>query len=83
MILDRPNNFGRVPIVLDGYHLFWLGQNHFGKVQITEGSRLMRIWLLRIFKTFHKYLPYANFGLFISLVRFLGQKIAKQIAVMK
>ena len=35
----------------------------------TGGSRLMRISLLRIsllrfFKTFHKYLPYANFGLF-------------------
>jgi hypothetical protein len=54
----------------------------------TEGSRLMRISLVRIsllqfFKTFHKYLPYANFGLFISLVQYFGQKIAKKIAVMK
>jgi hypothetical protein len=46
----------------------------------TGGSRLMqislvRISLLRFFKTFHKYLPYANFGLFIPLVRFFGQNI--------
>ena len=46
----------------------------------TGGSRLMRISLLRIsllrfFKTFHKYLTNANFGLFISLVRFFWQKI--------
>ena len=27
---------------------------------------LMQISLLPLFKTFHKYLPYANFGLFIS-----------------
>ena len=38
----------------------------------TGGSHLMRISLvlislLRFFKTFHKYLPYANFGLFILL----------------
>jgi hypothetical protein len=39
------------------------------------GSRLMRISLVRIFKTFHEYLPYANFGLFISLVRFFGHNI--------
>ena len=54
----------------------------------TEGSRLMRISLVRIslvrisllrfFETFHKYSPYASFGLFISLVPFFGQKIAKQ-----
>ena len=36
---------------------------------------LVRISLLRFFKTFHKYLPYANFGLFISLVRFLELKV--------
>jgi hypothetical protein len=46
----------------------------------TGGSRLMqislvRISLLRFFKTFHKYLPYANLGLFISLVQFFGQNI--------
>ena len=34
---------------------------------------LMQISLLPLFKTFHKYLPYANFGLFISLVQFLGK----------
>ena len=33
---------------------------------------LVRISLMQFFKTFHKYLPYANFGLFISLVRFFG-----------
>ena len=28
IILDRPNHFGRVPIVLDGSNLFGLGPNH-------------------------------------------------------
>ena len=51
--------------------------------QNTEGSCLMRISLVRMlllwfFKTFRKYLPYANFGLFISLVQFFGQKNAKK-----
>ena len=46
----------------------------------TGGSRLMRISLMRIsllqfYKTCHKYLPYANFGLLISLVQFFGQYI--------
>ena len=41
----------------------------------TKGSRLMRILLLRIslmrfFKTFQKYLAYAFLGIFISLLRF-------------
>ena len=36
---------------------------------------LLRISLLRFFKIFHKNLPYANFGLLFSLVRFLGQKV--------
>ena len=45
------------------------------RLELTGSSRLMRISLLRIsllrfFKTFPKNLPYANFGLFISLVRF-------------
>ena len=31
--LGRPNPFGRVPIILDGSNLFWLGPNHFGQVQ--------------------------------------------------
>ena len=31
---------------------------------------LVRISLLRFFKTFHKYLAYAFLGLFISLLRF-------------
>ena len=30
---------------------------------------LLQISLLQFFKTFHKYLPYANFGLFISFSR--------------
>ena len=28
IILDRPNNFGRVPIVLDGSNSFWTGSNY-------------------------------------------------------
>jgi len=38
IILDCPNNFGRVPIILDGSNLFWMGPNHFGKVQIIKTS---------------------------------------------
>ena len=38
MILDRPNDFGRLPIILDGPNLFWSGSNHFGQVQIIEIS---------------------------------------------
>ena len=38
---------------------------------ITGGFRLMRISLLRFFKTSQKYLAYAFLGLFISLLRFL------------
>ena len=34
MILDFPNCFGRVQIVLVGSKSFWLGPNHFGQVQI-------------------------------------------------
>ena len=29
--------------------------------------------LLPFFKSFHKYLPYADFGLFISLLRIFGK----------
>ena len=38
MILDRPNNFGRVPIVLHKSNSFWSGPNHFGQVQIIKIS---------------------------------------------
>ena len=34
MILDHPNCFGRLQIVLIGSKLFWSGQTHFGQVQI-------------------------------------------------
>ena len=36
--LDRPNHFGRVPIILDGSNSFWLGPNHFGEKQITPAK---------------------------------------------
>ena len=38
MILDRPDNFGRVTIILDGTNLFWSGTNHFGQVQTKKFS---------------------------------------------
>ena len=44
----------------------------------TGGSLLMRISLLRFFKTFHEYLPYANFGIFFSSVKIFWQNIAKK-----
>ena len=54
----------------------------------TGDPRLMRISLLRIsllrfFKTFHKYLAYANFGLFhFNSVIFLAKK-SQKIVLMK
>ena len=38
IILDRPNHFGRVPIVLDGSNSLWSGPNHFRQVQIIKNS---------------------------------------------
>ena len=38
-ILDYRNQFGRVPIILDGPNLFWSGSNHFGQVQIIKISQ--------------------------------------------
>ena len=38
----------------------------------------MRISLLRFFKKIHKYLPYANFGLFYFISVIFGAKIAKK-----
>ena len=35
-ILDRPNHFGRVPIVLERSNSFWLGLNYFGEVKIIK-----------------------------------------------
>jgi len=39
--------------------------------------------ILQFFKTFHRYLPYASFGLFISLVPIFGQKSSQKIAQTK
>ena len=39
-----PNHFGRVPIVLDGSNLFWLGSNHFRQVQILKISHKKLFW---------------------------------------
>jgi len=55
----------------------------FGFFGHTGDPCLMRISLLRFFKVFHKYLPYAFFGLFISLVPFFGQKSSQKIAQTK
>ena len=38
IILDRPNHFGRVPIVLDRSKLFWTGLSYFGQVKIIRNS---------------------------------------------
>ena len=38
IILDCPNHFGRVPIVLDESNSFWSGPSHFGQVQIIKIS---------------------------------------------
>ena len=36
MILDCPNHFGRVPIVLERSNSFWWGPNHFESIQIIK-----------------------------------------------
>ena len=36
MIYDRPNHFGRIPLVLDVSNLFCSGPNHFEQVQIIK-----------------------------------------------
>ena len=36
IILDYPNPFGGVPIIMDRPNSFWLGPNHFGQVQIIK-----------------------------------------------
>ena len=51
---------------------------------IFQQSRLIRISLVRIsllqfFKTFHKYLPYVNFGLFYLISATFWAKIAKNL----
>ena len=38
IILDCPNHFGRVSIVLDGSNSFWSCPNHFGNFQIIKIS---------------------------------------------
>ena len=38
IILDLPNDFGRVPIIFDGSNSFGSGPNHFGQVQIIKIS---------------------------------------------
>ena len=38
MILDRPNHFCRVPIILERSNSFCLGPNYFGLVQIMKIS---------------------------------------------
>ena len=38
MVLDSPNHFGPVPIILAGSNLFWSVPNHFGQVQTIKIS---------------------------------------------
>ena len=44
MILDRPNNFGRVPIVLVGSNSFGTCPNHFCQVQIKFSGLTFTFW---------------------------------------
>ena len=46
IILDRPNYFGWLPIILDGSNSFWTGPNHFGQFQITKTSPEKSNWNL-------------------------------------
>ena len=49
--------------------IYYMGSRH-------KQILLVRISLMRFFEIFNKYLPYANFELFISSVQFFGQKMA-------
>ena len=44
MILDHPNCFVRIQIVLVGSKSFWSGPNHFGQVQIRFNCTIPIIW---------------------------------------
>ena len=46
MILDWPNYFGRLPIVLDGSNFFGQDPNHFGQLQIIRISPEKSNWNL-------------------------------------
>ena len=50
---------------------------HWGKsiFEVTGSSCLMQISLMRFFKKIHKYLPYANFGLFYFISAIFWAKI--------
>ena len=76
----RSGQVTALKIILSGENIFkgccntdvmMVVQGVLGLIRIS----LVRNSLLWFFKTFHKYLPYANFGLFISLVQFFGQNI--------
>ena len=86
--MSLPNNFNDEIYRSDLPVVFKFGNFYQSSLSTsTEGPRLMRISLVRIsllrfFKTFLKYLPYANFWLFISLVQFFAI-FAQKIALMK
>ena len=63
MILDRPNNFGRVPIVLDGSNSFWLSPIYFGQVQIIKISpEKSNLYLIKMIWTRPKqFVPVQNY----------------------
>ena len=46
IILDYPNPFGGVPIIMDRPNSFWLGPNHFEKIQIIKFGPISLIWTL-------------------------------------
>ena len=60
-----------------------LSMSHFLYSDICTGdfhlvqNPFLQISIMQFFKTFQKYLPNATFELFISLLQFFGQKIAK------
>ena len=56
----------------------------FEKVLNTEGSHLIRISLMRFFKTFQQNLAYAFLSQFISLLQFFGYfGLGQRTALMK
>ena len=61
IILDCPNNFCRVPIVLDRSNLFWTDPNHFSQVKIIFNIYIWtctkQVWTLTQFgpKSFWTY----------------------------
>ena len=78
IILDRPNNFDRLLIVLDWPNLFLSGPNHFGQVQIINVSpEKSNLNLTKIIWTQPKQFGWSKIILDRNLLGFLGGEVLR------